>query len=902
MATKYRVQGPDGAVHVFEGPDDATPAQIESFAAQTFGAAPKISSGIPSARRTGVDQIPGYGGPVPAAPEAPPKRYGGPLPEALMAPIETAVTLGTGLVTAPIVEASKIGGTLLSGKYGTQEGIKAGEAVGRKVQQFFQPAISPTAQGQVESIGNALASTGLQGVPLNVLGDLQRGVAPALRATADTVRAPLAARAETIKQARIRESQINAPMIEATQAAQRIGGAVPPAISNPTNANVIKGKLVGPELESQFAKANETAVTDKVRKDLGIKPNEKLIPEVDEATGKLNIDSPITRAVEEASKPYEVIRKMGALTTPKESIDALEALKKQAPIGGEAKTAAINGVIDDALTKLQATTSGAFSGVGGGPVAVGRSGAAILDDIRSLRRDAQATRRAQKINPDPLAIAKAEAQESIANILENVIDANAPNPKMLRELREARTRIAQIYEHERAINYGQQKVDPQVYAKLYQERKGGMTGLNADIAKAASMFPDYFTLTPAEVKALPRITRGGLGGAIGGALGAPFGMGGILAGTAAGMSVGGVASGLAAKRMATPAYQRANAMPTDYRPVPLGTTPADINYGPNQMVPYNFAQQTFTPPNFVMQPNQYGPQVTPNTPNVVNALAGPSAESTMGGIATERARAAAMSRTLGQQAEAQQTAAEATARQPARGGVEYVFDTAGNLVEAPVAGAGGVMPSALESAVAKMSGQVIEQPSTTFKTQTISPKTGAKPYTRITKREGESTFGREGQAFAMTAEEKIAWNKAKADLAEVMPGMKTLSDEAIASRMNDVKWAEQAVANARAKADSLVRQEALLVEQLANRNNLRMLAREIEAKNKELAKIQTDRQRMLDLAEQLQDALGARPVKTGGQGPKTRAAQRNQLAPEQEIQNALAKPFEVTIRGIGSTK
>ena len=40
MATKYRVQGPDGAVHVFEGPDDATPAQVEAFAAQTFGAAP----------------------------------------------------------------------------------------------------------------------------------------------------------------------------------------------------------------------------------------------------------------------------------------------------------------------------------------------------------------------------------------------------------------------------------------------------------------------------------------------------------------------------------------------------------------------------------------------------------------------------------------------------------------------------------------------------------------------------------------------------------------------------------------------------------------------------------------------------------------------------------------------
>lgn len=35
---KYKVQGPDGAIHVFEGPDDATPQQIEAFASQHFSA------------------------------------------------------------------------------------------------------------------------------------------------------------------------------------------------------------------------------------------------------------------------------------------------------------------------------------------------------------------------------------------------------------------------------------------------------------------------------------------------------------------------------------------------------------------------------------------------------------------------------------------------------------------------------------------------------------------------------------------------------------------------------------------------------------------------------------------------------------------------------------------------
>ena len=52
MTTRYRVQGPDGAIHVLEGPDDATPAQIEAFAAQTIGKAaqkPAPEPGLPSA-------------------------------------------------------------------------------------------------------------------------------------------------------------------------------------------------------------------------------------------------------------------------------------------------------------------------------------------------------------------------------------------------------------------------------------------------------------------------------------------------------------------------------------------------------------------------------------------------------------------------------------------------------------------------------------------------------------------------------------------------------------------------------------------------------------------------------------------------------------------------------------
>lgn len=818
------------------------------------------------------------------------------------APEQTFGQKVMGAIEAPFaVGASVLGGipTYLAGAGGP----KFQQQVADQIQ--YQPR-TPQAQAAVETVARAADALKLPPFmgPVAGANALARGLQPATRAVADVARAenaliggaikaPLEARAARIQEGRVAQSYANAPMIDAVQSAQRIGGAVPPAISNPTTSNVIKGKLAGPEIEQQFAKKNEVAVTEAVRKDLGIKPNERLIPEVDELTGKLNVNSPIARALDEASKSYEPVRKMESLAVPKESIDALEALKKAAPIGGDAKTAAINSVIDDALAKLQQTTSGPFSGVGGGPVAVGRSGAMVLDDIRSLKRDAQATRRAQQINPDPLAIAKAEAQESIVKILEGVIDANAPSPKILREMREGRTRMAQIYEHENAINYGQQKIDPQAYAKLYEERQGGMTGLNADIAKAASMFPDYFTLTPAEVKGLPRLTRGGVGGAIGGALGAPLGPVGFVAGTATGMGFGSAVGSLAARRMATPAYQRANALPADYRPIPSGLRPVEPNATPNGLVPFDYSQQTTQAPNFVLRSGQEAPVYEqPSYPQLTQFG---DSQTTLNALRNQDARARARSLVAGQQAEAAQAAAEMRARVPTGRGVELEWDPITKTYrEVTPTGAGGVLPtpSALESAVAKMSGQVIEQPITSYKTMQISPKSGQTPYTRIIKREGETTFERGvPQAFAMTAEEKIAWNKAKADLAEVMPGMKTLSDEAIASRMADVKWSEQAVANARAKAEQLARQEALLTEQLANRDNLRLMARDIEAKNKQLVKIKSDRQNMMALAEQMEERLrAARPVKTGGQGPKTRAFQRNMLRPEgEDIQNALVK-------------
>ena len=102
-------------------------------------------------------------------------------------------------------------------------------------------------------------------------------------------------------------------------------------------------------------------------------------------TEKLNVAA-IDRALDVAGKPYDVIRKMGVLQTPQTSLNALESLRTPALIGGEQSAAAVGSLIDDAINKLQQ----------------GRSGALLLDDIRSNRRNANAVYKAESVNPDPL--------------------------------------------------------------------------------------------------------------------------------------------------------------------------------------------------------------------------------------------------------------------------------------------------------------------------------------------------------------------------------------------------------------------------------------------------------------------------------------------------------------------
>lgn len=790
------------------------------------------SGGIPGPRKTGTaaDQIPGSSVRAPAstaAPERPESGFFG----KLLAPLETAVTLGTSAITAPIVEGAKVYGALTSGKFGTQQGIKAGEATGRKVQQFFQPQVSPESERQTAAISNALASTGLQGVPLNMMGNLATLAGPAVQQVAPVIKAPIEARQQRVQAERVAKSYKDAPIIDAAEASQRLGVALNPAESNPTVGNKIKSVLGGnTEIDARLSKFNVQQITDKVRQDLGVAATEKLD------------DAAINRALDQASAPYDPIRAIPVLTASNDVIGSIKALNKPATLGGKSQASAVSALIGDVVTELQA----------------GRSGAQIIDDIRQLRRSAQTVYKARdKGNNPPVAdVSRADAQMGIANALEKMIDENAPNPRALSEFQQARQRMAQIYDHERALDYGTNTIDPKSYAKMLNERKGNMTGVGADIGKVAANFPKVVG-EDAAAGLRPRLTRSGLGGTLGFVTGTPFGLG--VPGAALGAATGYIAGAAQTKRMMSPAYQRKYAMPEDYRPTPSGLRPVEPNAPVNALTPY--------------QPEVVGPSGGRPAPALKivsydqdgNPIFAPSSEDffasrgqgftvppepTFGNRPTVFESQRGLPNEVPRQVYEAQKRAELAQefrsrdeRQPARGGQALDLDpVTGKLV--PV--------------------------DTTLR--------GATPDIQIIESTGKNLAGAadllaSGKSPAlMTAEQRIAWNKTTVDLAEVAPGMKALSDKAIAAKMQDRAWVQDTITKAQQKAKAF--------EDIAAR------ATTERARQDALMK----REQMIDLLETLEEQFRkARPVSTGGQGPKTRAFQRNMLTPEQEVQNALAR-------------
>jgi hypothetical protein len=650
---------------------------------------------------------------------------------------------------------------------------------------------------------------------------IQEVATPAIENAVIGAKMPFEPMAQARRERLSAEDYARGPQIDAAAEAQRLGIALSPENIQPTIGPKTLSAIAGQRGTDAIATANKNQIRQVALNELGL-------PE----TTQLDSKTPFNEARMRVSQPYSEVRKLPTMVADDSITSSLNRLRPdEAVIGSEKYSKAINTIIDDAVKKTSD----------------GLTGAEVLKNVQTLRQRAQKTYNNKSADLASLDIA--DTNLAIANVLESMIETNIFNPKLLSQFRDARQKMAKTYAYEGATDFNTGMIDVNKLSRI-TAKDNAMTGDIAALGKIAGNFPEAFT-TKATESALsaPRITRSGIGGATGGGLGYQIGgVTGSIVGTALGALAGEGAGILAARRLASPEYQAGLNLRDARIPVNQVATAAQPIPQSQAIVPYQAPVEVLGQgegpyqPNFVIQPNQYGPRVTtPGFAPTPPQLPSPSAQGTISGLRAEDVRRAGVSRTLGQQAEAQQAAAEAASRQPTSGAVELQINP---LTGAPEIATGlrGATPS-------------------TFQDFGSSLKSAADKVSL-------------GRTFDLTATERIAWNKVKADLAEVVPGMKTLSNESILNKIQDREWATNAVQKAREKA--------IAYEEIAARAKTQKDARDAIA----------NRERMLDLAEQMEQTFSLpRPdVSRKQQGPKTRAAFREGLFTN-------PPPFKMEIRG-----
>jgi len=758
-------------------------------------------------------------------------------------------------------------------EYQQEAGRQVLDFIGQNFQKGAKWIAGKTGLPQSD-IENYLGTAGLAApkVAPAVARTVQQAAAPAIEKAVIGAKMPFEGRRQAKRERLSQEDYARGPQIDALADARRLELLVNPVdIESSVGTNLLT-TAAGEKGAKAITSANKNQVRNIALRELDLPP-----------TTQLNSDAAFAQARKQVAGPYEQVKQLPIQQADDAMVQRLEALRADLDvIGAQDYAPAISKIVDDAISKTQ----------------TGLTGEQLLKNISVLRNRAKRTYSNKAATDDALDIA--DTNLKIATELESMIDNSIFNPKLLDQFRDARQKMARSYAYEGATDFNTGVVDVKKLSRI-TSKDNNLTGDIAALGRIAGNFPEAFTnkvATPFS-KALA-IGRSGAAGTLGGAAGYAFGQDYIsaAAGTVLGALGGKIGESVAARKIASPGYQ-AGLNLRDMR-IPVNQLAASMQPIPQNraIVPYEAPVEVLMPgegpyqPNFVMQPNQYA-RVVPGTAEApLNRLAydpNVPVQGQPGVFDIMRQRERDLSMRQGTAAEQQAATAEAAARQTTGRGTELMFDpVTGRLVPAPTAGAGGVIgaPSSLESAISKIAGQMQAETTTQFSTRKttdgkrvrtvdefgdeIISRTGPKFKTTGKTTVGEST--REPSLFNLSAEEKIAWNKAKADIAEVAPGFKALSDKAVAEKMMDRQWLQDAIVKAE--------QKAKLQDQIIARAN--------NERARQAAMI--EREKLTDALETLEEQFRkARPTSTGGQGPKTRAFQRNKLnmLSDQDVVNQL---------------
>lgn len=645
-------------------------------------------------------------------------------------------------------------------------------------------------------------------------------VAPVMEQAAIGAKMPFADRLQARREAASLRDYARGPQIDAAADAQRLGIVLNPTDIQSTLGPKLTTMMAGEKGLEAITAANKNVVRKVALDEMGLPP-----------TTQLNGEVAFKQARTQVDQPYREVRKLPIQQADDAMIQRLEAIRSDLDVIGAREYApAISKIVDDAISKTQ----------------TGLTGDKLLKNISVLRERAKKTYNNKSATTEALDIADTNLR--IATELESMIDGSIANPKLLGEYREARQKMARIYTYEAATDFNTGMVDVSKLARLTSSNNA-LTGNIASLGKIAGNFPDVFTTKAASpLNRAVAIGRTGAAGTLGGLTGYVLGQDYASAalGTVLGAGAGKVAESFAANRMASPGYQ-AGLQLRDAR-IPVNQMAAAMQPIPQNraVVPYEAPVEVLQPgqgtyfPDFVLRPSGPGPLTTPGVapgPAQIGMSQGPVGGQ-MGALRIEDVRARDLSMRQGAAAEAQQAAAEAAARQPTGMGAVLDFDPITGTYKVGGAGVKGATPEIFMENLGK---------SLTTATEKVAA----------------------GKLFDLTAAEKVAFDKTKVDLATAAPEFKGLTDKALASKMMDRKWVQDAVTKIEDKARAF--------QDIADQAKNAQMKRDAVIK----------RDQMLDLLTGLEETLRrGRPVSGTGQGPKTRAAKANQLSPR-EVTNAM---------------
>lgn len=384
-----------------------------------------------------------------------------------------------------------------------------------------------------EAVPQALGFVGVKNVPA-----FQKNLnAPAISRSAEQVAAREAAKTAAKEAASTSDWQ-RAAAIDAAKKAKEHGILLDTSVSNPTLANRTTGTIAGGSIKvgESMAKANANRWGDAYKKSVG-----------------LDTKQPLNLATYEALRtkmaaPYREVAKMGDMVADEGIVKSLNSISVPDVIAKEAAAPKMAHIVDAAVAKAER----------------GMNGAQILEEIKTLRKTGNSLK---SKSADPISLAEGKAYLEVAKVFEDMLDKNlVNNPKLLDQVRKARTDIAQSYVAQNATNLTTYRLDPTVLAKQIADGEK-LTGTLADLGNIAGNFPHIAKVDPTVWDtAKMHLSRAGVGGSLG------FAAGSMVGAPFVGAVIGGGISELAGKvmnkKMRNAGYQAKNAVPLDRR-IPL---------------------------------------------------------------------------------------------------------------------------------------------------------------------------------------------------------------------------------------------------------------------------------------------------------------------------------------------